>query len=534
MLLKVFAVLPPPPLHPTRQQPLFEPSPLRPFRPVSTNPGSLLYTRTSDGFFHPHQPSTVAHSNPIYTSQSSNIYSSTSKIPSSFNESIHAAAPSAPSAPSIIRPQPESPAAVDDEWNLWPDGEFEADFTWEEFDCTKQLQVHWSCRVGGGDRKGSDMADRWEAGKKSTRTCQGIITCDVDTCSVILRPQTTAQGIASQLLQRCRCNGKLSHYSCGVKSTLHKWSGGVHYSNLGESVADISSVYLNADRVRKERDKVKKGNTQGGDGFISDFAAFTETHPDFVIYSQIGTVTVICLQTPFMASQLLKLEPITTGPVNGLASPLRFPDDAAHGWWLVRTSLLMITSVYCPELHCWVPGIFSYTNGATAAHYECHFYALVQSIAHQADLRSVEVTDQLFAGIADFSEAERTGFRAAFIRFWIVRPNNTRTRAQLEQAFEAIYRGCTQHFRAGVTRIKKISGVVPPEQAAAFEFRVLALLNAADSAQFQARADSLTQSCCLQVNARWIQKYGIQSQTVQTRRRRCIGSYIVQPDVFMH
>jgi hypothetical protein len=93
-----------------------------------------------------------------------------------------------------------------------------------------------------------------------------------------------------------------------------------------------------------------------------------------------------------------------------------------------------------------------------------------------------------FIQIADFSEAERIGFRAAFIRFWSVRPTNMRTREQLEEAFKAIYRGCTQHFRVGVTRIKKISGVIPPEQAAAFEFRVLALLDAADSEQFQARA----------------------------------------------
>jgi hypothetical protein len=166
---------------------------------------------------------------------------------------------------------------------------------------------------------------------------------------------------------------------------------GIH--GPGESVADISSVYLNADRVRKERDKIKRGDVQGGDGFISDFAAFTEAHPDFVVYSQIGTVTVICMQTPFVASQLLKSQPITTGPVNGLVS------DAAHGWWLVWTSLLIITSVYCPELFCWVPSIFSYTNGATAGHYECHFYALLESIAHQADLRGVEVTDNLFAGV---------------------------------------------------------------------------------------------------------------------------------------
>ncbi|KAJ6457880.1 hypothetical protein C8R45DRAFT_942908 [Mycena sanguinolenta] len=347
----------PPPPH-LGQQPLFGlPVPTSQLvHPAQMNPGSLLYTRSSDGSFHPHGPlPMVTDSNPIHTPQLSSIHPTrAAQIPLTFSEKIQAAAQTVPGAPNITRTQLETPAVADDEWSPWLDGEFEADFTWKQFADTKQLQVHGSCRVGGGDPKGDEMADYWEAGKRSTRTCQGIITCDVDICSIILRPQTTAQGIAGQLLQRCRCNGRLSHRFCGVKSTLHKWSGGVHYSNLGrhehprlthvlhvspreqakfeeivtahpgtrslglivgvpgihgpgKSVADISSVYLNADRVRKERDKIKRGDTQRGDGFISDFAAFTEAHPDFVVYSQIGTVTVIWMQTPFMASQLLKL-----------------------------------------------------------------------------------------------------------------------------------------------------------------------------------------------------------------------------------
>ncbi|KAJ7440431.1 hypothetical protein FB451DRAFT_1191601 [Mycena latifolia] len=498
-------------------QPVFAPPPL-PAAASLANQASQLYVRTSDGRFVPHQ-ATPAALEP-YAPHSRNL-------PPSIPLPGHEQTTAPPGDP--IAHRADAPTTVEDEWDRWPSGVFQKDFTWQQFKNLKQLSVHWSCRVVGGDRKGDEMAGHWEAGKRSTRICQGHIACDVDTCPVIVRPQTTSEGIACQKLQRCRCNGKLDHYRCDVQSTLHKWSGGVHYSNLGihdhpklthilhvspqeqakfeeivtahpatrplglivgvpglhgprESVADISSVYLNADRVRKERDKIKKGGAQGGDGFVAEFAEFSESHPDFVIFSQLGAVTVICLQTPFMASQLVKAEPITTGPVNGLVS------DAAHGWWFVRTSLLIVSSVYCTELFCWVPAIFSYTNGASAAHYECHFYALLESIAHQAELRQVEVTDRLFAGIADFSEAERIGFRAAFIRFWTVRPNNTRTREQLEEAFEAIYRGCTQHFRAGITRVKRISGVVPPDQAEAFEFRVLALLDAPNSEEFQARA----------------------------------------------
>ena len=51
-------------------------------------------------------------------------------------------------------------------WNGWPDGDFERDLSWDEFKQTNCLQVHWSYRVGGGDRKGDEMGDTWEEGKK--------------------------------------------------------------------------------------------------------------------------------------------------------------------------------------------------------------------------------------------------------------------------------------------------------------------------------------------------------------------------------
>jgi hypothetical protein len=161
----------------------------------------------------------------------------------------------------------------------------------------------------------------------------------------------------------------------------------------GESVADISDVLLNPDRIRKERQRVKKGETKGGDGFVAEFSRFTDEHVGFVIHSQIGTVTVIVMQSPFMASQLVK-DSILEGSVNGLAT------DAAHGFWLVRNSLLIVTSCYGPDLLCWVPGVFSYSNGASAEHYKIHFLALLQSIAREAEIRKIPITDEMFAGVS--------------------------------------------------------------------------------------------------------------------------------------
>jgi hypothetical protein len=160
----------------------------------------------------------------------------------------------------------------------------------------------------------------------------------------------------------------------------------------GESVADISDVFLNADRIRKERQRVRKGESQGGDGFLAEFAEFASDHPGFVIYSQMGEVTVIVMQSAFMASQLVK-NGILEGPVNGLIS------DAAHGFWQNRTSILIVTSCHSPHLFCWVPVIFTYSNGSSAEHYKLHFLALLQSVAHEAEKEKVVVTDELFAGV---------------------------------------------------------------------------------------------------------------------------------------
>lgn len=96
-----------------------------------------------------------------------------------------------------------------------------------------------------------------------------------------------------------------------------------------------------------------------------------------------------------MRSQLVKNSQLKD-KVNGLVN------DAAHGWWKNRTSLLMVSSTYCPVLHCWVPGVLSYTNGSTERHFAHHFLALMMSIAEEAEKRGIPVVDFLFAGVCRF------------------------------------------------------------------------------------------------------------------------------------
>ena len=327
------------------------------------------------------------------------------------------------------------------EWDNWPNGIIEQDFTWEEFESTGQLLSHWAAMVGGGDRRGDSTAETWERGKRSTRDCLGIIHCDNIDCDYKVRPVTKRSRMIQQLEKRCEiCGGALIHRECEIRAVLWKWSGGVHYEQNGsheherpprilhlskgehqnfaqlveqhpktgprglivgvpglggpgKSVANISPALLNIDRVTRERQRIKRecGSTNGDD-FIESFSKFTTENPDFVLLENIGSVTVIALQSPFMASQLVREEKLDL-PING------FVNDAAHGWWKERNHLLMITSVYSPELACWIPGLMSFTNGATADHFKWHFHALFESIAEEVGCQNIIINDELFAGV---------------------------------------------------------------------------------------------------------------------------------------
>jgi hypothetical protein len=91
----------------------------------------------------------------------------------------------------------------------------------------------------------------------------------------------------------------------------------------------------------------------------------------------------------------------------------------------------------------------------------------------------------------DFSEAERGGFIGAFITFWTMRPDNSRTCQELQVAAEHLLKGCREHFRAGVTHVSRISGAVGDGMREEFAKRALALLDAPNSPEFIAHATLL-------------------------------------------
>ncbi|KAF8185384.1 hypothetical protein BJ912DRAFT_852761, partial [Pholiota molesta] len=463
---------------------------------------STLYTRTTDGTFIPvSSPSTGP--NP----------------------------PSAPPPPSLPAPGTVSPPSVPPPviWDPWPDGFIERDFTHEEFKATNNFCSHWCWKYNGG-YTGQINAEQWQDGLTRTRRCRGVILCRNEDCEIVVRRPTTDEGSHNKLQIPCKCGAELYEEECGIVLTTWEWKGGIHFvhpgyhphlrpppihllqheraqfNNIvkhhpqtgplgllvgppelggpGKSVADISPALSNPDRISYEQTKLKKtiNGTGTAETFIQAFEDFDTEHPGFLIHSSLGKITVFCFQSPLMRQQLFK-ENLLEGPINGMVN------DGAHGWWRDCGAILMVTSSYCPLLNCWIPGVFSYTNGASAEHFKHHFRAVFQSIAEEAKARSIEVVDRFFAGVMDFSEAERLGFIDAFTKFWQLQPGNSRSIDELKAAGQALLKGCREHFRAGVTRVSCISAAVDPFMADYFVSRALALLDAPNSQEFIARAE---------------------------------------------
>ncbi|KAJ7321627.1 hypothetical protein DFH08DRAFT_1033568 [Mycena albidolilacea] len=382
--------------------------------------------------------------------------------------------PEAVSTPQISRiaaghPERNSEHQLDPEWDAWPDGDFARTFTLEFVEAHDNLRVHWACKTLGGSG-GSAQANTWKEGK------------------------TRAKGILKQLTEPCSCGAARVHHPCEIVSTLHTFMGGVHYQNggyhsharptvrlhmskkeqnqfskiveqnptagplkllvglpgtdgPGESVAEITPVLFNVERIKYERRKILNASrSRMGDNFL-----------------KFGDVSVIVMQTPFMASRLVK-STIDDEAVNGIVS------DAAHRVWQERNSLLIVSSTFEPNcLKCWVPGIMTYANGGTTEHYRIHFFHLMDAMADECDTQNITVTDDLFANVEDFSAAQRKGFIFGFVDFWLKRAPNERIAEELVDAAVKLLKGCAQHFRSQITRIKKISGVVDPSKTDIFE-----------------------------------------------------------------
>ena len=318
-------------------------------------------------------------------------------------------------------------------WNGYPQGKFVVSLSWREFRSLNDLKVDWaynSCGVKQGKRGSLDAADP-SLGKRSTRSCLGVLQCDNRDCQLLIRPKSKGTQRREQEGELCECNEqdgetgnlltdyRLVLFPCPNVTTIVKWKDGVVYQNgvshnhqpfehkkrlsprehqqteelikanptatpaalrsgntvTGESLLNICPGQFNTeDVVRNEVKKIRGPKSSSADDFVAQFAAFQQEYPDFVIAATfLNGITVISCQTDWMAEQLAR----ANTQVKGFSGTVT---DAAHGWFAVSTSLLITTSVFSPTMQRWIPGVYSFSNGGTAIHYEYHFMAVMRSV----------------------------------------------------------------------------------------------------------------------------------------------------------
>jgi hypothetical protein len=92
--------------------------------------------------------------------------------------------------------------------------------------------------------------------------------------------------------------------------------------------------------------------------------------------------------------------------------------------------------------------------------------------------------------VVDFSGAQRNGFILAFVDFWLEHAPGERGIDELLATAPTLLKGCAQHFRNQITRVKKISGVVDPSKADIFQNYAQKLLLCKNMDEFTSHANA--------------------------------------------
>ncbi|KAF5338688.1 hypothetical protein D9758_017577 [Tetrapyrgos nigripes] len=431
-------------------------------------------------------------------------------------------------------------------WNGWPNGKFAIDLDHATYMKHGMLAVQWAtrnCKGNNGkkNQKGSIHATTIAGGKESYKKCLGVLRCTNPQCQVITRPKIEKKILEAQCLNEyCICGFSLEHFDCGAMSFLIEYAqvgddittrlyryihagchnhpripytkhltaqeakdtrqhlgNNMHKKHLesyegGETLdgptppaPQLAQKFANIETYRYETKKMTKGATaEVGWSFINQFHSWIQQHEDEV-QIRINTVgrepeCVISFHSKWMQDQLLPKAELVEGPL-----PLEgMLTDGAHKYWADPNAVLISTTTFNTVIDRWVPSMFSYANGVTTQHYHWHFTAVIEAIAEAAHEHNEKITDELFALVVDFSDAQRLGFISAFTDYFIRQEDNTRTRTELENAAQSLIKGCRYHFEKSVTHVARLSNHVPPDSRAEFEELCRQMVIAENSAVF--------------------------------------------------
>ncbi|EGG02975.1 uncharacterized protein MELLADRAFT_90616 [Melampsora larici-populina 98AG31] len=351
---------------------------------------------------------------------------------------------------------------------------------------------------------GSKDSSAW---KTTWYTCLGVLHCDDDFCDYAA-PPPTGEGKAAELIEdhpTCpadACNGQHLWTQCPTTSCridIEKASGWAVLRHLGTHnhvwptskkadplamrtltielvknpkvgplvlkvgqagagqtvtppVTDIHPAFSNGGRLGYLRRKVlvekglmpEKESKGGGDRLIMDLMHW-------------GSDVHINFQSEWMAEQLVQRDQFGKVYSGGLLS------DVTYRFF--KNGYLLTTSMYCQLMHRWIPIQLTWMWGLDVAHYRSHFVTLLNQI------KSAELTyherDLMVQQVVDFSVAQKKGFIAAYMEVF----NEIDPAKALDKL-----KGCHEHYRQSITRVKKNRNIVDASQVAYFEKLALNLL----------------------------------------------------------
>ncbi|EGG10997.1 uncharacterized protein MELLADRAFT_92421 [Melampsora larici-populina 98AG31] len=348
---------------------------------------------------------------------------------------------------------------------------------------------------GGGTNNGKAI---WQTVRFK---CLGVIVCDNPSCDHLGSPPTAKDKrdefhTKPQKCDAARCPGYLRHITCsntlcrmdehcpsgwgiirhsGVH--LHQWprrripdklaqvkfakkvvenpdvgplrlkvgrapagkKGIVTASAIHPAFGHIHHVGYYRRKILSDAGLIPEKNVPGaGDSFLLDMIHWI----DIISASFKRKNTHLTFQTEWMAQQLLSRDEYKQVYAGGLLSDVTYK-FFANGY-------LLSTSMYHEDLCQWIPIQMTWLNGLSEEHYRAHFTTLMEQM-RDAEL-TTEECDTLVRQVVDFSVAQKNGFIMAYMDVF---QENDR-----EVALDKM-KGCHEHFRAQVTRVKRNRAIIP-------------------------------------------------------------------------
>ncbi|KAH9455700.1 hypothetical protein Pst134EA_033087 [Puccinia striiformis f. sp. tritici] len=237
-------------------------------------------------------------------------------------------------------------------------------------------------------------------------------------------------------------------------------------SDSGERAASIHPSLVNSDRLRYYRKLVltemgyvpERHGAGVGDKFITDMFHWNERGLKIISCSFMEGEEHFTFQTQWMSARILARGNNREVYTGGLLS------DVTYRFF--ENGYLLSTSIFCDQISRWIPVQLSWIRGLAENYYKVHFTILFRQFIIPSLTPSERET--LARQVVDFSMAQKEGFVMAFMEVF--------GEADRSRALKHL-KGCHEHFRAQVTRIRRNRNIVSIGEETNFERMCLALLD---------------------------------------------------------